>query len=178
MRPIHLLPALALLAPRLAAAKCDAEKLLEGQRNLATIDVALQPRLAAQTLARACTWPAPVQTALQEVQMAGAAQLTALDRKLGASAPDLWKSACPGGLPTLQAALPLAAPAAHARVWEECQVGRFNLGTAAEFGAAPGSLTLPVVVAWQLSQEGVDPGLVRDLGRAIAGLAPPWAGQP
>ena len=164
--------------PRLAAAKCDTDKLLEGQRNLASVDVALHTRLAAQTLVRACAWPAPVQTALQEIQSARPDQLMALDRKLGSTAADLWKSACPGGLSTLQGALAQPWPDAHARVWEECQFSRFNLSTAAEFSAAPGSLTLPVVVAWSLSQDNVDPGLVRDLTRALAGLAPPWASAP
>lgn len=174
----RLLPLIAALwlLPRAALAKCEPGALVEGQRTLTTLAPELQPRLAAQTLARACTFPAPLQSALQEVATAPTVAWAAQDRRLASAMPDQWTAICPGGLTALQTALAQPPAEAHAGIFTACQVERLGFASAAEFGAAPGGLVLPLFIAQVLKDEGVDRGLVRDYARALAVVKPPWSG--
>lgn len=167
--PLALLLTLAAL-PSVAAARCNPDALAQGAQSLKGASPGSQAGLAAQTLARACTLPAPVQQSLMELPTAPADKLPAMDRRTVTGAQDLWAQACPGGLAALSGALSKPRPDGHAQIYAECAMDRFGVATADEFKGAPGSLALPVLVAWQLSVESHNPVVVRDLSRALAGL--------
>ncbi len=169
LAPLAALIALGLM-PSLAHARCSADALAQGAQSLKSASPASQPGLAAQTLARACTFPAPVQQSLMELPTAPAEKLPAIDRRTVAGAQELWGQACPGGLSALSEALSKPAPDGHAMIYASCGLDRFGVSSADEFKGATGSLALPVLVAWQLSVESHNPVVVRDLSRALAGL--------
>lgn len=165
-----------------AFARCPRPALEEGWQTIRSMRPELQPGAAAQVLARACTWPAGVQSAIQGLSTTPADKLNAVDRQMAATAPDLWTAACPGGLDTVANAVTLGPVAGHSLVHEACAVEALGVATRDEYAMAHGSMLLPVVVAWTLHSEGHNPDLVRDYARAIAGLSvtplPPPPAEP
>ena len=161
---------LSLYAPR-AAARCDATALADGVAQVRAGSPSSQVGLSALALSRACTFAAPIQQSLIEVQTAPRDRLAAIDRRTVTAAQDAWNLACPGGLDALAAALPKGPAEAHALVYERCAADRLGFATAAEFGAATGSLALPILVGYQLHAENQNPDHVRVLVQALAGVA-------
>lgn len=153
-----------------ALAKCDPDALAEGARSLAQAAPTSRAGLAALSLARACTFPAPLQQSLQEVNATPRDRIAALDRRTVAAVQDLWAGACPGGLAVLSSALTKPPAEGHALVFQGCAADRLGFASAEEFGAATGSLALPILVGWQLAVENINPAHSRDLVRALAGV--------
>ena len=159
-----------LLLPSLAHARCAADALAQGAQSLKSAAPSATTALAAQTLSRACTFPAPVQQTLLELPTAPQDKLAAMDRRTVTGAQELWSQACPGGLSALSTALSKPGPDGRGELYAACALDRFGVASPDEFKAATGSLTLPVLVAWQLSVENHNPVVVRDLSRALAGI--------
>ena len=153
-----------------APARCDAGARATGARSLRGVSAALQPALAAQVLTRACTFAAPLQQALQDLTVAPKDQIPAIDRRTVSAAQAAWNAACPGGLEILSKGLALPVAQGHDEVFSGCAADRLGFATPAEFGSATGSLALPILVAYGLAEENINPVVVHDLAAALAGV--------
>jgi hypothetical protein len=177
----------ALLLSAAPAHACDPAKLTAARDAIPSAPNPDQARRRlAGAIGQACTFPARLREALQQIPSAAPTDSFKIEVAAVRQSPTEWTTACPAGPSALEKGAVARGVQRRDALYDPCNLLRFRFATAEEFAVADGYVFLATVVARHFQEVGVEDRVGVPILRTLAGVdragaaasapsADPWA---